>query len=569
MKNKIKLLVFVFLFFIVFAIKENIYADTFEKLTYNVLEDGSIAIVDCDKSIENDYIIPEVIDGKEVKVIQNNAFGKCTNLESITIPKGVYSIGSFAFSGCNSLKNINVVESNVSFASKDGVLFSKDMKSIAKYPKAKEDSKYVVPDGVEEISYRAFDGSRNLKEIKFSSSLKKISDYAFYYCNNIENVEIPENVEKIAKWSFWSCSKLKAINVSQNNNNFSSEDGILFDKNKTMLIKFPDRNEKTQYTIPESVKKVEPYAFCYCSNIVNVTVPDSVTDLGKYTFYYCVNLENIKLSENISYVGECLFEGCSKLKNITIPKKVATIGENSFLNCNNLEYAVILGDITSIGNKAFYKCLNLNKILSFGNVGIIGTQVFDNTAEGFSFYAKNGLTGYEQNGWENYNNKIKRYDETLKNTNYNFDSLSQTGKIEISDVFNEISSIKDLEINNENIISINDDCIITPKVNGTTNVEVHINYFNGIEVIQNIKAIVDVKEKVDEPGDDNNNNDNDNDGNKVNDDESKQTIDNTKKESSNPTTGDILNIILPIIFVSSGAAMYTFFKLNKKSTTAK
>ena len=97
----------------------------------------------------------------------------------------------------------------------------------------------------------------------------------------------------------------------------------------------------------------------------------------------------------------------------------------------------------------------------------------------------------------------------------------------------------------------------------------HINYFNGIEVIQNIKAIVDVKEKVDEPGDDNNNNDNDNDGNKVNDDESKQTIDNTKKESSNPSTGDILNIILPIIFVSSGAAMYTFFKLNKKSTTAK
>lgn len=565
MKNKIKLLVFVFSFLIVFTIKENIYADTFEKLTYNVLEDGSIAIVDCDKSIENDYIIPEVIDGKEVKVIQNNAFSKCTNLESITIPKGVYNVGSLAFSGCNSLKNFNVVESNLSFASKDGVLFSKDMKKIVIYPKAKEDSKYVVPDGVEVIEQRAFNGSNNLKEIKFSSSLKNISDYAFCYCTNIESFEIPENVENITKWSFWSCSKLKAINVTQNNNNFSSQDGILFDKNKTTLVKFPSGNEKTQYNIPESVKKVEPYAFCYCANLVSVTLPDSVTDLGKYTFYYCINLENIRLSENISYVGECLFEGCSKLKNITIPKKVATIGENSFLNCNNLEYAVILGDITSIGNKAFYKCFNLNKILSFGNVGTIGTQVFDNTAEGFSFYAKNGLTGYDQNGWENYNDKIKRYDETLKNTSYNFDSLSQTGKIEISDVFNEISSIKDCVVYNKNIVSINDNHVITPKVNGTTDIEVHINYFNGIEVIKNIKVIVDVKENVNEPKNDDNNNDE----NKVNGDENKQTIDNTKKESSNPSTGDVLNIILPIIFVSSGVVMYTLFTLNKKANRDK
>ena len=130
----------------------------------------------------------------------SNFFYHYTNLVKINLPKSVTCIGEVAFWGCKNMKEIKVSESNKAYRSIDGVLYTKDLKTIICYPKGKEDEKFAIPSGVTCIEDIAFSGCSNLKEINIPSGVTCIGEFAFSYCENLKEINIPRGtLEKFKK----------------------------------------------------------------------------------------------------------------------------------------------------------------------------------------------------------------------------------------------------------------------------------------------------------------------------------------------------------------------------------
>ncbi len=148
-----------------------------------------------------------------VATIGDFAFSGCSSLSSITIPAGVTRISSVAFSDCSSLTEIRVAENNPSYCSVDGVLFSKDQKTLCHYPKGRSEKSYVVPDGVTEIDAETFSGCTSLTSITIPDGVTEIGWHAFYGCSSLSSITIPDSVTKIAENAFSGCESLTRLNL--------------------------------------------------------------------------------------------------------------------------------------------------------------------------------------------------------------------------------------------------------------------------------------------------------------------------------------------------------------------
>jgi len=147
-----------------------------------------------------------------VTSIGEYAFSGC-RMTSITIPSSVTSIGDSAFSG--SFTNITVDSRNPAYASIDGVLFDKNIRTIISYPSGKTARTYTIPSSVTSIGNRAFTICSSLTNITIPSSVTSIGRLAFYYCSSLTSVTIPSSVRVIDDWAFEGCSSLTSITLSR------------------------------------------------------------------------------------------------------------------------------------------------------------------------------------------------------------------------------------------------------------------------------------------------------------------------------------------------------------------
>ena len=208
--------------------------------------------------------------------------------------------------------------------------------------------KVVIEDGITRVGEYAFYNCSNLQNIEIPDSITNIEGSAFAGCSGLKKIDIPENVSYIGDLAFEKCIDLESINVNTNNNNYISENGILFDKDKTTIIKYPSKKKEKEYIIPDGVERIGRIAFSESSNLENIVIPESVTSIGFDAFSGCKKLKNIEIPDSVTYIGYYAFSDCTNLESVILSNQITEIGDRVFVNCNKLQSITIPDSVTSI-----------------------------------------------------------------------------------------------------------------------------------------------------------------------------------------------------------------------------
>ncbi len=191
-----------------------------------------------------------------------------------------------------------------------------------------------LADSVTSIANYAFSGRTKLTEITMSENIERIGDSAFSDCA-IEKIYLPSKVSYIGRNVFNDCDKLSSIDVSENNNYFSSIDGVLFNKSKTAILKYPYGKTALSYTIPDTVQTIGGFAIDN-ENLEKITIPQGVKTIGEYSMYL-PSVKAIYLPYGLTEIHKYAFRNCSNLVEITIPATVTKIDGHAFDDCKKLK----------------------------------------------------------------------------------------------------------------------------------------------------------------------------------------------------------------------------------------
>ena len=268
-------------------------------------------------------------------------------------------------------------------------------------------SKIEIPLTVKYIGDGAFSNG-DFSEITIPIGVTSIGKGAFAN-TNIEEITIPFTVTSIGEGAFSYCHRLAGINVHEDNEYFTSENGVLFDKAKTILIAFPI-NKSVIYEIPDTVTRIGESAFAHYKGI-SVTLPESLTEIGDFAFAFSDALKTITIPANVTSIGDGAFSFIETLEEITvdsgnvsfiiengglldramttfiaypaamrgeryeIPDGVTHIAHGAF-SLSQLTEIIIPDSVTSIGIRAFQECLSLVEIRIPDSVTSIGNRAF-------------------------------------------------------------------------------------------------------------------------------------------------------------------------------------------------
>ena len=290
-------------------------------------------------------------------------FPQGSNKISYTIPANTEYIDSNGLSSCIGLQEINVENENINYTSEDGILYNKGKTRLLSYPAGKKQNTYNVPETVTSISAN------------------------FSKCQYLNYITIPKNVQSIGKFypeECFYCTSLKEINVDSNNTKFCSEEGVLFNKDKTKLICYPASKESEEYSIPEGTTEVASLA--KCKNLKRLTLSSTARYIsiknGRMDLNECESLEEITVnSGNTNFYSEngvlfkidsngkkslVCYPAGKKDSSYVIPDGVTMI-VGSLAHCRNLKTLTIPASVTSLSNYPFDGCKDLHVIVKKGS----------------------------------------------------------------------------------------------------------------------------------------------------------------------------------------------------------
>ena len=285
---------------------------------------------------------------ESVTSIGKSAFEHCSKLDSLTI-NGVATsmIGAYAFNGCTSLTSLSLVGS---------------FQTIGDYAFAYCGMTSLTIDAtITSIGEFAF-SSCSLTSLSLTGNVQKIGDHAFYSCSSLNTVTFPKSPTSIGSHAFDSCTSLNSIEIPGTVTEIG--DYAFIDAGLTSV------------TIDEGVKSTGAYMFYKCGNLTTVTLPESLTTIADGSFAFCSNLDHVKIPARVTCIGDGAFSNCTSLSEITLQDGVKTIGASAFLSCRGLTSITLPDSVTDIGKDAFWYCSNLKSITIPENVTAIKSGTF-------------------------------------------------------------------------------------------------------------------------------------------------------------------------------------------------
>lgn len=221
-----------------------------------------------------------------------------TAITTITIPESVSLLWNNAFGACENLVSIDVADGNKEYSSVDGVLYNKNKTKLICCPAGK--SSVNIEDTVLQIDQKAFYFCDKINEIILPESISRIGDKAFYG-TSILQIAIPKQVSFIGDYVFYACLKLSNIDVASENDFYVSENGVLYNKQKTKLICCP--SQKSNINIPDTVTEIGMASFGCCDQLTRLIIPNSVTIIGEEAFAFAENLSYLYVPESVVEIG--------------------------------------------------------------------------------------------------------------------------------------------------------------------------------------------------------------------------------------------------------------------------
>lgn len=285
---------------------------------------------------------------ESVTSIGKSAFEHCSKLDSLTIKGVATSIGAYAFASCTSLTSLSLVgnfqtigDSAFAYCGMTSLTTDADITSIGEY---------------------AFSHCTSLTSLSLTGDIQKIGDYAFGYCSSLYTATLSKNLTSIGTYAFEYCTSLNSIEIPGKVTEIG--DYAFIDAGLTSV------------TIDEGVKSTGAYMFYKCGNLTTVTLPESLTTIADGSFAFCSNLDHVKIPARVTCIGDGAFSNCTSLSDITLQDGVKTIGADAFFYCRELTSITLPGSVTDIGKEAFYYCDELASITIPENVKTINPDTF-------------------------------------------------------------------------------------------------------------------------------------------------------------------------------------------------
>jgi hypothetical protein len=264
--------------------------------------------------IANNQYIKGIVLPDSLTRIEEYSFYFCERLTSVTIPAGVTSIGTYAILGCDGLNSAT------------------------------------MPAGLADDFNDAYSASSaGLNAVLTGPG--SVADDAFDYCTELISVTIGSGVTGIGEDTFDHCPNLTTVNVDEANSEYSSVDGVLFNKDKTSLLHCPE-GRSGGYSIPQGVISIGYCAFENCSALTGtLSIPSSVTSIEGGAFSGCSGFTGVlSIPLGITSIGSGAFYKCEGFTGtLAIPQGVTSIGSGAFSGCTALTSVIIPESVTRIG----------------------------------------------------------------------------------------------------------------------------------------------------------------------------------------------------------------------------
>ena len=276
------------------------------------VSDTTAVVIKGDYSKLDSVFIPSKvkIDGSVYTVtgIANNAFSNYKNLTYVNVSKGVASMGIATFSYCENLESV------------------------------------VLGEGIKKISNSLFNGCASLSDINIPASVTEIDGSAFEGCASLASIDIPANVTNIVEYAFFGCKNLASINVDDKNTTYASVDGVLYNKEKTILIQAPGKLQG-KFTIPSGVTNIASGAFGSCEGLTGLEIPESVTSISEFAFEGCTGLTNLTIPSSVKYIDWEAFKGCENLNVVILnAEEDVTVVSGAFDDCKSVTWDLLVDE---------------------------------------------------------------------------------------------------------------------------------------------------------------------------------------------------------------------------------